>query len=133
MIFASDVPRSQIRFLQVQSDIVVDQLHYGRYGANARECLMLGKPVICRLMAEQEPLPPLQPILESPMVNATESNIYDVLKSLLLDPGRRARLGQESRAFAMKWHAAPCCAHRFERIIDRVARGQAPEADEVFA
>ena len=39
--FATDVPSRTVRFMQVQADIVIDQLNYGRCGANARENMML--------------------------------------------------------------------------------------------
>ena len=45
LYFATEVPSRSVRFIQVQADIVVDQLNYGRIGANARESMMLGRPV----------------------------------------------------------------------------------------
>ena len=39
LIFAQNVPSNKMRFLQVQSDIVVEQLNYGRYGATAPRVL----------------------------------------------------------------------------------------------
>ncbi len=37
---------------QVQADIVVDMLTFGWFGANVREALMLGRPVVCYLRPE---------------------------------------------------------------------------------
>jgi hypothetical protein len=51
-----------------------------------------------------------------------------VLKTLLTDRARREAIGKESRAFAMKWHAADACAERFERVYDRLMQGLAPAA-----
>src|SRR5207247_11086104 len=45
--FVTDVPNKEVRFIQAQADIVVDQLNHGRYGAQAREGMMLGKPTVC--------------------------------------------------------------------------------------
>ena len=41
-----------VRYYQVQSDIFVDMLTYGFFGANVREALMLGKPAVCYLRPE---------------------------------------------------------------------------------
>jgi hypothetical protein len=134
LAFIHDVPSTRVRFIQVQADIVVDQLNYGRYGANARESLMLGKPVVGRIVPNQaDPIPPLQNILEAPIVNADESTVYENLKVLVADPDLRIRLGQKGRSFALRWHGADICALRYERILDRVRAGLPAEADEVFS
>ncbi len=134
LIFATDIPSDRVRFLQVQADIVVDQLNYGRHGANAREAFMLGKPVVTRREPRQgAPLSPLRYMEESPAVDADEASVYDVLRRLIQQPERWAALGAAGRAFALKWHDADACAERFERIIDRVAQGLPAEAEEIFA
>jgi hypothetical protein len=133
LIFATNVPSSQVRFLQVQADIVVDQLNYGRYGANARESLMLGKPVVCRLDSRQGgSLPPLRPIAEAPIVSADESSIYVELRRLVEDRQLRVELGKRSRQFALKWHDSEICAERYERVIHRLRDGLVPEAPELY-
>jgi hypothetical protein len=127
LIFATDIPSSRVRFLQVQADIVVDQLNYGRIGANARECMMLGKPVISRQVADQgAPLGPLKYVLDSPVIHADEDTIYAVLKDLIAKPETWGPIGRASRDFAVKWHSAAGSAERFETIIDRIAAGLPP-------
>ena len=119
--FAESVPSTEMRFLQVQADIIVDQLNYGRYGATAREGMMLGKPVVGRvLMTEPDGGPPSDCILETPIVDADESNIYDVLKRLAHDADLRREIGDASRRHALKWWAADVLAERFERVYDSV-------------
>ncbi len=49
LMFFHDVPSTKIRYYQAQADIVLDQLTIGWFGANGRESLMLGKPVVCWL------------------------------------------------------------------------------------
>lgn len=133
LIFATKVPSSRVRFLQVQADIVVDQLNYGRYGANARESLMLGKPVICRLDPQQGGgLPPLRPIAEAPIVSADESRIYAEMRKLVEDRELRLELGKRSRQFALKWHDSDVCAERYERVINRLRDGLVPETPELY-
>lgn len=133
LIFAHDVPSSRVRFLQVQADIVVDQLNYGRYGANAREAMMLGRPTICRLSAKQAPpQPALRPIEAVPLVNAGEDSIVDVLRALVLDRDRRLELGRRGREFALAWHGQDACAERYERVIDRIRASLPPESPDLY-
>jgi len=133
LVFAHDVPSTQVRFLQVQADIVVDQLNYGRYGANAREAMMLGKPAICHLNpAQASPLPPLRAILETPLVNADETSVTEVLRALVLAPERRLELGRRSRAFAVAWHGQDAAAERYERVVERVRAGLPADAPDLY-
>lgn len=122
--FLTNMSSTDVRFIQVQADVIVDQLNYGRYGAMARESMMLGKPTVC-FLHKNEPSESrrLASIEECPLVSATESTIYDVLKGLLADPDRRKQIGSTSRIFALKWHAADACAERFERAYDALFAG----------
>ena len=52
MIFFHGVPNKELRYYQAQADIVVDMLTYGFFGAEVREAMMLGKPVVCYLRDE---------------------------------------------------------------------------------
>lgn len=134
LAFLTDTPSRLVRFTQVQADVVIDQLNYGRYGASGREGMMLGKPTICYMIPRQPaPCPPSRALAECPLVSATEATVYEVLKALLLDPERRRRLGEACRAYMLKWHSPDACAARYERAYDRLMAGLPPEADEVFA
>lgn len=97
-----DIPSSDYRYLQVQSDIVVEELIRGSWGSTAIESLALGKPVItfirpewasryCSLFPEAEPLP---------FVNANKRTIYECLKGLLDNPREIDRIGSRSRMWA---------------------------------
>jgi hypothetical protein len=119
LLFLTNKPSQIVRFYQAQADIIVDQLNYGRYGANAREGMMLGKPVVCYLNKfEFDEKDRLACLDECPLISATEDTIYDVLKSLILDATWRKKVGEESRNYALKWHDADACAERYEQIYD---------------
>jgi hypothetical protein len=123
--FATDIPNKEVRYLQAQSDIIVDQLHYGRYGATAREGLMLGKPVVGKLNRIEEIRgAESQCIGEAPIVHATVETVYDVLKDLIRSPEKRRRIGKASRSYALKWWAADACAARYEEVYDRMMAGK---------
>jgi hypothetical protein len=124
LVFASEIPSTEVRYVQVQADIVLDQLNYGRYGATAREAMMLGKPTICRMNPRQaDGLGPLRPIVEAPIASATEDTVYEVLRRLAVDPQARAEQGRRARDFAIAWHGRDACAARYEAVIDRLHRG----------
>ena len=124
LIHPTDVPSTDMRFIQAQADIIIDQLVIGRYGAQAREGMMLAKPTICHIDPhEPQGISELTSLQECPLVEATELTIYPVLKRLLSSPEERERIGRASRAYAMKWHAADNAAERYERIYDRVMAG----------
>ncbi len=119
--FATGLPNKEVRFLQAQADIIVDQLNYGRYGATAREGLMLGRPTICYINRSEPPGEvKLKSIETCPLVSASKSSIYAVLRDLLSNAEMRQEIGFNSRKFALKWHSADACATRFEEVYDRL-------------
>lgn len=121
MIFITDKPNKIVRYYQAQADIIVDQLNYGRYGATAREGMMLGKPVICYLNPFEYPGEDrLQCLAECPLISATEKTVYDELKHLITHPTLRARIGEQSRQYAVEWHASDVCAARYEKAYDQL-------------
>lgn len=125
--FVTDVPSADVRFVQAQADVIVDQLNHGRYGATAREGMMLGRPTICYINRDEPPgADRLESIESCPLVSANEQTIYNVLRDLLSNEAKRRSIGVASRAFAMKWHSADACAERFEMVYDRLMQGLPP-------
>jgi hypothetical protein len=123
MIFFKDVPNQKIRYYQAQADVVLEMLTYGWFGANAREAMMLGKPVVCFLRPEwlesmRRELP--EYVDELPIVNATPETIDAVLRDLLDNPARRIEIGRRSREFAEKWHASDRAAVHFDRVFNEI-------------
>jgi hypothetical protein len=140
LMFFHDVPSTKIRYYQAQADIVLDQLTIGWFGANGRESLMLGKPVVCWLrpswleqVARQLP----DYVEELPVVSATEETVEDVVRELVLDADRRKELGERGRAFALKWHSAAAGARRldglYRRLLDDEPIPDAPVEPPRFA
>lgn len=119
------VPSHDMRFIQAQADIVVEQLLYGRHGATARESMMLGKPTIFHVNRSEE-----APNLESPYlagcpgVPANVDTIETVLEELVRDPARRDAIGRASRVWALRWWSADACAERYEAVYDRIVNGR---------
>jgi glycosyltransferase involved in cell wall biosynthesis len=130
----NNTPNREIRYLQAQADIIIDQLNYGRYGATAREGMMLGKPVVS-CTNKEEFLPHLKSNVldECPVVSSSELEVYNTLKKLIQEPELRLRIGKESRAFALKWHSADACAERYENIYDQLMSGAIAKHPEYWS
>jgi hypothetical protein len=127
LIFFKDVPNRELRFYQAQADIVVDMLTVGWYGANVREALMLGKPVVCYVREEwleqaRTEIPEF--VDELPIISATPETVHDVLADLVEHPEKRQAIGRRSREFALKWHSAKVAADRFDRIYRGLLEGR---------
>ena len=127
LLFFQNVPNRELRYYQVQADIVVDMLTFGWYGANVREALMLGKPVVCYLRPEwlatmREEIPEF--VDELPIVSATPETVHHVLVDLVENPDKRAAIGRRSREFALKWHSDRAAGDRFDRIYGGLLEGR---------
>lgn len=125
LIFAKDIPGKEVRYYQLQADIVVDMLTFGFFGANVREAMMLGKPAVCYLRPEwlevmREEIP--EYVDELPVINATPDTVYDVLVDLIQHPQKREEIGRRGREFALKWHSAEAGARRFDQIYSGLLR-----------
>jgi glycosyltransferase involved in cell wall biosynthesis len=119
LVFVKDKPNKVVRFYQAQSDIVCDMLTLGFFGANVREALMLGKPVVCYLRPEWlESIRREQPdfVAELPVVSATPETVQSVLTDLVRHPEKRRELGRRGREFALKWYSPKNAAEVFDRI-----------------
>jgi glycosyltransferase involved in cell wall biosynthesis len=119
LMFVHDVPNRNVRYYQAQADIVADMLTFGWFGANAREAMMLGKPVVCFIRPEwlesmRKEIPDY--VNELPLVIATPETVYSVLKDLIKHPDKRRDIGRKSREFAVKWHSAEAGARRLDEI-----------------
>ena len=127
LVFCKDLHNRDVRFYQAQSDIVCDMLTAGYYGANVREALMLGKPVICYMRDEwidrmRDEIPDY--VDELPIVSATPETVHDVLVDLIEHPEKRAEIGRRSREFALRWHSSTVAAQRFDQIFRGLLAGR---------
>lgn len=128
LIEPTGIPNKEVRYLQAQADIFLDMLTFGWFGANAREAMMLGKPVICYIRPEwlaslREELPEYAD--ELPIISATPTTVEGTLRELIANAEMRREVGVRSRAFAVKWHSADAAGIRFDDIYSRLLQGDA--------
>lgn len=101
-VHLDSVQSKDMRFYQVQADIIVEQLIYGWWGSTGVETLSLGKPVVCFLHPEwkKEFFHRFPEYDSLPIVEASTDTIYDALKQLVIDREYRISSGKAARAFA---------------------------------
>ena len=117
--YLNDIPLKNMRFYQVQADIVVEQLIYGWWGSTGVETMALGKPVVCYITPLWKKL-----FLEAfpeydnfPIVESKTENIYTVLKKLVVDKPYRECKGREARLFAEQHFDVKKNAPELEKIF----------------
>ncbi len=101
------VPWTELRAMLEQADAVVDQVFMGWYGMVAVEAMALGKPVLCFIRPDFEPL-----LSDCPIVRCTLEDVGERLAEVLDDGPGRTRLGERGRAYVEREHAAPVIAAR---------------------
>jgi len=115
------MPHREVRDIYTRVDLFVDQLLAGWYGAVAVELMALGKPVICYIRERDLKFIPQEMRKDLPIINATPSTIYSVLKEWLT--ARRDELpqvGQNSRAYVEKWHDPVKIAARLKKEYEAI-------------
>ncbi len=104
-ILVEGLSHKEARKLYEKADILIDQLLAGWYGGLAVELMALGKPVICYIREDDLKFIPPEMREDLPIIQATPSTIYHVLKQYLtIDKNRLSELGAKSRDYIEKWH-----------------------------
>ncbi|MBM2816495.1 MAG: wbmO [Ignavibacteria bacterium] len=122
LFYVNNVKSTEMRFYQLQADIVIDQLIYGWWGSMTIECLALGKPVILYLIKEWKKFffnvfPEYKNQL--PIVESNTHTIYAVLKDLLDNPEKIKETGEQSRIFAEQHLDVKKNAQKYIEILNR--------------
>jgi glycosyltransferase involved in cell wall biosynthesis len=86
-----------------RADVVADQFLVGAYALFAIEGMALGKPVVCYLNDRFRPFHPEWD--ECPIVNADPDELTGALRTLVLDPELRRRLGERGPAYVAAQHS----------------------------
>lgn len=99
------VSHSKAREIYERADLLIDQLLCGWYGGLSVEFMALGKPVFCYLREGDLKYIPDQMREDLPIINATPTTIYHVLKEWLTERRHElTEIGQRSRTYVEKWH-----------------------------
>ncbi|MGQ9628959.1 MAG: glycosyltransferase [bacterium] len=114
LICFDKLPNVDVRYYQMQADIIIEQIRYGFHGSTAVEGMAMGKPVISYIRDDV-----LKIVPEGfPIVNANPDNITDVLRRLVEDEDLRKEIGRRSREYAVKEHHYLNVAKRLAEIYE---------------
>lgn len=121
-MFFDKVSHNDLKYYQVQADIVVDQIYCGWYGSTGVECLALGKVVITYVN------PAVEEFLrnkgrEIPVINANPGNIYEVLKELVTNKQMRQEYEKRARQYAEKYHDYRIVQKRLSGFYEKIYYG----------
>lgn len=114
---------TEVLDMLANADIVIDQLIIGCHGMFALEAMAFGKPVITHirpdLLNAYEEMGCIEKG-EMPLINATQTSIYTVLKDLLDHPETFQEIGARSRAYVEKYHSIEKMGEYFDDINRRI-------------
>lgn len=115
------VPNPEALSRIAQADILVDQLIFG-FALAALEGLALGKIVISGIENTEtyKLFRHYSYLDECPIVPATVSTIYNVLKELILQQQNWENIGRASRAYVEKRHSFAASVKMFETIYKKI-------------
>lgn len=116
LVLAEGIPHARMKAVYESTDIFIDQLLVGWYGAAAVEAMSLGKPSVCYL--RESDISWLHFSESIPIVGATPSTIYDVLLHLIENRCDLKDIGRRSRAYVEKVHDPLKIAQQLKRIYE---------------
>jgi len=123
LIFTTNIPSTDVKYIQAQCDVVADMLTFGCFGANINEALMLGKPSICFIRPEwkNNVLKEIPEYAQNlPVISGTPDTIKNILLYLMYNKTARENIGHKSRLFAEKWHSSKSAALKFDKIYKKL-------------
>lgn len=100
-IFVDNILNKDLKYIQCQSDIVIDQIRAGWYGVTAVECMALGKPVMSYLRRDNLEICPNKDI---PVINVNPSTLKRQLKHAIDNFGEMLDVGRHSGDYVKKYH-----------------------------
>jgi len=98
-----------------RSDVVVDQLLTGSYGAAAVEAMAAGRLVVGNVSSATRALIPDNP----PIVDAPPDRFEEVIEDVLLRRGDYVGLAAGGRGYASRWHSGSASAATLEQFLMR--------------
>lgn len=110
-----------MKFIQAQADLIIDQLIYGHWGSTALEGVALGKPVICYFNKEWKDNYIKSLSIESwPFIEANPGTIYTVVKNLLDNPNLLIEYSNLSKDFATKYLDVKINVKDFVKCLEQI-------------
>jgi hypothetical protein len=127
LVLIEGVQNSEVRrILTADVDVLADQIVATGYALNAIEGMAAGLPVVANLEDDR-----LTAVLrrysyldECPILSATPETVCARLRSLVVDPDLRERLGRAAAAYAAKYHSDETAAFQYGEIYRHIWNGE---------
>jgi glycosyltransferase involved in cell wall biosynthesis len=121
-VLVEGLPHTEARRIYHRADLLIDQLLAGWYGGLALELMALGKPAISYIREGDLQFLPEQMRSDLPIINATPTTVYSVLKEwLTIRKYELPDVGRRSRAYVEQWHdplkTATRLEHEYQAIL----------------
>ncbi len=115
------MPNEELKQLLEASDMVADQFVLG-YALAALEGMSLGKPVLSNLSdpAYYDVHRMHTGLDECPIVSTTPADLKETLRRLTADRALRAKIGQASRDYVLKYHSYGPVARMWELVYRKI-------------
>ncbi|UUW91633.1 glycosyltransferase family 4 protein [Pimelobacter simplex] len=104
-----------------RADIVVEKVLGGDVGVTSMEAMALGRVAVARIRDQVRERHP-----DLPVVSAAPDTFADVMRDLLGDPERRARLGRAGPSYVEREHGVEVTGLRLEELYQRPGRSLGP-------
>lgn len=117
-MYFDKVEHKNLKYYQMQADLVVDQLYAGWHGSTGVEAMAVGKPVITSVAEGVVACLPDE--RKYPFLAADKDTIYEVLKDCLDHPAKMQEMGIASREYAEKYHDYKIVTKQLEGIYKRI-------------
>jgi glycosyltransferase involved in cell wall biosynthesis len=109
-------PNEEVRTALQRADVLAEQF-LAAYAMLAVEGLASGTPVMAHIGFLPPELREHPAVRECPIVDTSLETLTDNLRQLVTDPDLRARLGRESREFALRRHSYAALGRIWELIV----------------
>lgn len=107
-----------MKYFQVQADIIIDQFRLGSYGSFAMESMALGKPVVGWI----EPTFFNDQVEPPPIISTPLDGLKNTLIDLIRNRERLRKIGLESRKYAESIHDYKIIGRELKRIYEGLFR-----------
>lgn len=101
-LLIENITHAELKLKYIECDIFVDQVLGGWYGTASIEAMATGRPTVCFI--RESYFEYIDYGDKIPIINATPSTIYEVLKNMIAHKNHFPEIGKKSRAFVEEVH-----------------------------
>lgn len=134
LVLVERMQNTQMRAVMESVDILADQLILPGYGLAAIEGMASGLPVVCNLdhPGHTSLFDRYSYLGECPVVSSTPETVLEDLRTLVVDPSLREKLGRAGRQYVEKYHAYETAQYLFGALYNCLFDGAQADLMTLF-